>query len=362
MRRIAHVISTPKGVGGAERVVAALAGAAAGRGWEALILNPFNADASSSMPTSGSVEVKGHPCSRIDRLPAARRWLVGELRRFSPHIVHAHLFHALVLTASAPRTDSRLLLTHHHGDVMSFQKRRVEALLDRLAGGRFDHVVAVSQAMAELLVDDYHYPPAKVSYIRNGWSGTPTVARKDERPQILCIANFRSEKAHHLLIEAFQIVIDEIPQARLVLVGDGPLKSEVEKQAALLSRPDAVEFVGPVDDVWPYLSRASVFALASLREPLGIVIMEAMAAGLPVVAPRVGGIPELVEPGVTGELVAPGDSISLGQQIVRLLKSRDLRSAMGEAAQRAAETFRMERMVDQYYELYERLAPDGATP
>jgi glycosyltransferase involved in cell wall biosynthesis len=116
-----------------------------------------------------------------------------------------------------------------------------------------------------------------------------------------------------------------------------------------------VTLAGAVEDIWPCLARAHVFALASHYEPLGIAILEAMAAGLHVVATEVGGIPEIVQPGVTGELVADGDAAAMADRLIALLGSAALRERMGAAAKEAAAGMTMDVTVDRYFALYERL-------
>jgi glycosyltransferase involved in cell wall biosynthesis len=356
--RIAHVISTPAGVGGAERVVAALADAGARRGWEQIVLNPFARDPEKSKLASlcASATYAGHPCSGWAQVPGTRRWLKKALQEVSPAIVHAHLFHALVAVASIRLSAGPpYVATHHHGDHFSYQGRRSYELIDRYAGARFDRVVVASEWVREFLFARYHYPPDKVVRIPNGWSGHPLPRNEAAQPTIVCVANFRPQKGHETLLEAFSRVRARVPDARLVLVGGGVLEQSTQAHASRLGLQQAVEFVGAVPDVWPYLSEAHVFALASLYEPQGVAVIEAMAAGLPVVASAVGGIRETVQPGRTGELVPSGDAQALADQLVRLLSSPALREEMGSAARRSAADLKMDVTTERYLGLYEEL-------
>ena len=193
--------------------------------------------------------------------------------------------------------------------------------------------------------------------IRLGWSGEPRApAAPDGRPPtIVCVAGLRREKGHDTLLAAFARVCAAIPEARLVLVGDGPHRPHVEAAIRAAGLEDAVRLTGNTTDIWPQLADADVFALASPSEALGIAIMEAMAAGLPVVASDVGGIPELVTPGVTGELFAVRDHQALARKLIELLRSpADLRR-MSVAARAAAESMRMEQTVAENLRLYEHL-------
>src|SRR5207249_1705808 len=161
---------------------------------------------------------------------------------------------------------------------------------------------------------EYGLAPDRVDVIMPGWEGEPRPPVADGRPPtIVCIARFRAEKGHALLLDAFAQVAREVPDARLVLVGDGELLDAMKARARELGIADRVEFPGATSDIWAPLSDADVFALASISEAAGIAIMEAMAAGLPVVAPAVGGIPEIVASGETGELARPGDADDLAR-------------------------------------------------
>ena len=357
--RIAHVISGAWSVGGAERIVAALVAGGEARGWAQLVLNPFSRPSSAAFAAlCGERRYEGRFCDRSLGVPALRLWLRRRLAEFSPHVVHGHLFHGAVLLASLPHSESqRQLLTHHYGDWrVGGARGGPRQVLDRWAGSRFDQVVAVSDSVKRFLLDDYKYAPAKVIRIANGWDGDPgPPAAAQPVPTVVCVGLFRAEKGHSTLLSSFQLVRRELPDARLVLVGDGELRPALLHQIATTGLEGSVEMVGTVTDVWPYLAHADVFALASVSESFGMGIVEAMAAGLPVVAPAIGGIPELVRPGVNGELFPPGDIAALARHVIDLLRSPETRSQMGAAGRDLAQRFRMETMVQSYFELYENM-------
>jgi glycosyltransferase involved in cell wall biosynthesis len=357
MPRVAHVISTPAGFGGAEGVVAAVTAGAAARGWDQRVLNPFAEDPEESQlaKACGREIYKGRACRSVREIPATRAWLRRELLTSNPDLVHAHLFHASTLTATLPRGRARMIATHHHGDVYSLHGRRVRLGLDRLGGRRFERVVAVSEAVRAYLIEQYRYPATRVVCIRNGWTGQPLPRARSVHPTVVCVANFRPEKGHAVLVSAFRMVCAAIPDAELVLIGDGPLLDRVRSQVAAQGLLSRVRFLGQVESVWSHLSKADVFALASLREPLGLAVMEAMAAGLAVIASEIGGLPELVRPGLTGELVPPNDERALAASLIRLLRDEGLRERMGSAARRVADGLRAEAMVQRYFELYEEI-------
>ena len=357
--RIAHVISTPSGVAGAERVVGSLIAHGRERGSDQLLLNPFARDSEHAAirQLCAPVEYRGFSSTTLRGVPGLAGRLATEIRRWRPDLVHVHLFHAEVLMAALrPLIRAPLILTHHHGDDLLRQQRRVAARADRWAGRRFDRVVAVSGWVSAFLVHGYGYPASKVTLIPNGWIGQP-VPRPDQpsQPTVICIANFREQKGHRTLLSAFVRVRDSLPNARLLLIGEGGLERSLRNYAAALGIADAVKFRGWVEDVWPLLAKSDVFALPSRWEPAGIAVMEAMAAGLPVVASRVGGLVELIDDRRTGFLITPDDPDALARRLVSLLGSRDERERIGREARRRVDSLRMDVTVARYWGLYESL-------
>lgn len=361
--RIAHVISSPSGIGGAERVMLELTSEGARQGWNQVVLHPFAAPGEESLARlCPPMTYRPRSCAHWRELPALRSWLASQLADFAPEIVHVHLFHALALVASVPRpTRAKLLLTHHHGSRYVDERQRTREAIDRVCGRRFDAVVGVSDATRRLLVGRYRYRAEKVHTIVNGWSGSPIPKHGSSTGTVICVANFRAQKGHDVLLDAFSSVARKVPESQLLLVGDGPLRPELEQQAIRLGIRRQVDFKGHVADVWPLLAESDVFALASHYEPLGLAALEAMAAGLPVVATRVGGLGELIEPGVTGVLVEPNDPHALAGALSGLLTSEVERFRMGSAAEARAATRRADAMVESYLGLYRELTSELRT-
>ncbi len=177
---------------------------------------------------------------------------------------------------------------------------------------------------------------------------------------IAMVANFHPVKGHRTLLEAFSKVLSNVPEARLVLVGgDGsdperiPIRRDIEALAAAPEFRGRVLLAGPRRDIRALLDASDLFVLPSREEGMGLSIAEAMSRGLAVVATRVGGIPEVVEDGVTGILVPPNDPEALAKAISGLLKDPEARTRMGEAGRaRARALFSPESLVDAYERLY----------
>jgi glycosyltransferase involved in cell wall biosynthesis len=360
MPRAVHLISSPAGFGGAEAVMMALLEGGAERGWEQAVLNPFARSTGEELAercAGFGYEALPARGARPLAAPAALRWTRRRLAELRPDVLQVYLAHALVLAAALPRSGAgeTRVLSHQHGMHFEAAERGAAARLDRLAGRRFDHVVACSESVRDYLLESYRYPPRRVTCIRNGWQGTPLERRPDEQPTIVCTANFSAEKGHATLIEAFATVAGRVPAARLVLLGRGAELERTRARAAELGIAERVELAGFQESIWPWLARAHAFVLPSNYESLGIAVLEAMAAGLPVVATRVGGIAELVRPGVSGELVPTGDPEAMAAALCSVLADPAAARRMGEAGRAAAEQERMSACVERYYDLYERL-------
>jgi glycosyltransferase involved in cell wall biosynthesis len=161
------------------------------------------------------------------------------------------------------------------------------------------------------------------------------------------------------LLRAFSAVVHKIPQAELAIAGDGPLRQELESFTRELNLTHRVTFVGALPDTTRFLSELDIFVLSSLNEGLPIALLEAMAAGLPIVATRAGGIEEAAIDGENAFLAQPGDVEGLAQAMIRMAKREDL-AQMGDMGRELVKTrFRIEQTWAEYYKLFLSL---GAKP
>jgi glycosyltransferase involved in cell wall biosynthesis len=173
-----------------------------------------------------------------------------------------------------------------------------------------------------------------------------------DAPVVGTVGNMTAKKDHASLLVATRRLVDEHPDLRLVLVGSGPLEGELQKQAAELGLAAHVLFTGMRNDVFDLLAAFDVFTLSSRFEGLPIALLEAMATGVPPVATRVGGIPEVVTDGVDGSLVEPGDPAALATAIGKLLADDEARAAMGRRAVERATAFDLSTAVRRIEDVY----------
>lgn len=174
------------------------------------------------------------------------------------------------------------------------------------------------------------------------------------------VARLDVGKGHEELLEAFAQLTSRFPHAKLLCVGDGPLRRHLETRIQRLGLTDRVRLLGQRDDVPRVTQVFDIAVLASHYEGMGRVLLEAQAAGKPVVATRAGGMPEIVKDGHTGYLVPVGDARALAQALERLMADDALRARMGQAAvEWVGSRFSQQRMCERIQALYERLVREG---
>lgn len=215
-------------------------------------------------------------------------------------------------------------------------------------------IVANSRAAARRLLAE-RVPSRKVEVVPNGLDLSRVIQQQSRarRRRVVSVANLRPEKGHDVLIDAAAAVLRAVPDATFEVIGSGPLLPALEHRAVSRGVQHAFTFAGHRDDVAERLAEADVFVLPSRSEAFPNAVLEAMAAGLPVVTSAVGGMLELVDEGRTGLLVPPGDASALADRIVRLMSDDGLAARLGRTARdevRARYSF--DRMVAAFERIY----------
>lgn len=223
-----------------------------------------------------------------------------------------------------------------------------------------DHFLCNADALKKLMLDRFQVPEELLTVVPNGVDldcfQPPAAPAPPEKPVVLCIARLVTEKDHDTLIAAFSLVAARHPQAELWLVGDGPRRQAISRLANRCLPPRRWRYIPGQMHISPILQQGSLLVLSSLQEGFPNVILEAMAAGLPVVATDVGGLSEIVKHGETGWLVPPKDIGALADAISHLLTHDAVRLAFGRAGRRRVEDFfSVAAMVEQHERVFLRL-------
>lgn len=309
------------------------------------------------------------PRSEID-LAAAWR-LSRVLKKLVPDVVHAHDPHAVSMAATA------LAIAAPIPRPPLVASRRIEFRIARNSFSRWkysqvDCFLAISRAVADRLAAD-GIRPQTIRIVHEGVDVERVVHAPrgnvhaalylpTRSPVVGNVGALVPQKGQHHLIDAAALVVQQVPDVRVVILGDGELRAALEEHLRHRHLERHVFLAGFRPDVVELIKDFDVFALSSLQEGMCTSLVDAMAASKPAVASAVGGVPEVLADGETGFLVPPKDDRALADAIVRLLKDEGLRNRMGIAAlARARRLFTVERMVQETVNAYRRLLGTGVS-
>lgn len=354
-------------LGGAENAMFMLLESLDRAAWKPTLLLE---DAPEVAPLEERAEALKVPVRRIAPLPlgltGARRVpaLARLLRRERPAVFHAHMSSpvackwglAAAVLARVPAVLGTVQVGAYEPDRSSYLQLRA------LARGA-DRYLAVSREIAGELVEKLGWPAAKVEVVYNAVDvervavPAPPGLREqlggsETRPLVLTPARLNAQKGLPVLLEA----IAEVPEALFLLAGDGPEREALEAQAVELGIADRARFLGRREDIPQLLATCDVFALPSLYEGSSLAVLEAMAAGIPVVSSAIGGTEELIEDGRSGLLVAPGDAQALAAALRKALGDAELRQSLAARARERVEAgLRREQMAERVSHVYREL-------
>ena len=288
----------------------------------------------------------------------ARCW-----RRYEVKLVHAHQYTPFFYAACARAWRGRppILFTEHGRWYPDYPRRR-RIVFNRLVLRGRDRVSAVGQAVREALVRNEGIPRHRIRVIYNGVDVERFTARPECRLSvrqrlglretdfvIVQVARLDYMKDHMTAIRTMARLVRQVPAAKLLLVGDGPKRALIRAEIQAQNLEASVCLLGQREDVPELLGAADVALLTSLSEGIPVTLIEAMAAQLPVVATRVGGVPEVVLEGQTGLLASAGDDAALADCLLRLANQPELRRQFGQAGRQRAEALFCQRLMHQQY-------------
>lgn len=287
---------------------------------------------------------------------------VGNLsRRDRVDLLHGFLYQGNIVTAAVSQLSGAPFITSVRN--MDRWKTQIQRQISRLSHLGAERVVFNAEATREETIEAESIRRDRTVVIPNGVETLPApdLAPADRPPTILCVASLSPKKGHTVLLDAFALVRQKLPQARLLLAGEGSLRERLEWRAREMGLAESAEFLGHRADIGTVFAMADVAVLTSAEEGMPNALLEAMARGIPAVATDVGGNREVIADGITGLLVPAGDRAAAADALVRVLSDRSLRRTMGEAGQeRARERFSMTAMLDAYARLYDDVLRRGA--
>ena len=303
---------------------------------------------------------------RPGQLLSLYRWL----RKNPCHILHSHGYFAGVFARIAGfPTGIPYIVTHVHSAYIDYKTRHRS--MEKLLSFRTDRIICVSRTVQDWVVDAVGIDRGKTVVVYNGPGFDPegwpdesvSLTRRracgiqDGDTVFTIVASLTSNKGHHVLLESFSGLLAAYPDATLLVVGDGPLRSELEDRARQMAINRKVIFTGLQTDVMAWLGISDVCLLPSqFREGLGLALIEAMAAGLPVIGTRIGGIPEVITDDENGLLVPPGNTEALTHAMMRMARDRDSRIRMGRRGREIyEEKFSLSGMIRNIEAVYEGL-------
>jgi glycosyltransferase involved in cell wall biosynthesis len=366
--RVLHVQKTI-GIAGSERHLLQLLPALVERGIEAkmLVLGAGSFELFVNAMRERGIEVSSIPAGHHAN-PLLLWRLLKEIERWSPHIVHTHLIHADLYGQIAARGRGVTGVSSVHG-THPFYRREPGRSVARLAGHLAARTIAISRYAGDFAREMGIAPPQRVRVVPYGIDPTSWLGTKEDRAEqrrALCLdpdeiavgvaSRLVPGKGHDVAIRAFAAVAERLPKARLLVAGDGPLRREVEEMARYNLPSRQVSILGFVEDIRGFFSACDLVlfpSLPSFGEGFGLAALEAMAAGVPVVASNAGPLPEVVSDGESGLVVAAGDDQAWAEAIFTLASDRPLRLRLGnEARARAFREFSVEDMADRTVAVY----------
>jgi len=289
------------------------------------------------------------------------------LRLSKIDIVHTHgYFGGTFGRLAAILAGTPAIFVHVHTSYFEFKKRNI--LVDKILSYFTNKIISVSEATKEFICNFEGINPKKVCVIYNG-AGPKRISKKKMTVDrnffgfskddfvIVTVASLVKNKGHLIIIDAIKSVLKKNSNIKLLIIGDGPLKNELEEYVIDCQLALHICFAGIRKDVYTLLNLADLFILSTIeREGLGVSIIEAMSMGVPVIGTSIGGIPELIKNQVNGLLVPPGNSYELAVAIERLVADKDLRRKMVKQGKKMYEQkFTAVKMVKQIELLYDGL-------
>ncbi len=314
----------------------------------------------------------GFPVEHLGRRPGIDRRCAERLRAFADRegasLLHAHqctpFFQAML---SRGLTGRRPVVFTEHGRHFPDLPSRKRAIVNRLLLRKCDRLIACGESVRQALIKNEGLPESRVELIYNGVDiRSLSMSSADARSRIrrefgyaeddfvvIQIARLHELKDHQTALRTIDRVRKVVPTARLLLAGDGDQRSSIEEAISTRGLTSHVQLAGTRRDIADLLAASDAFLLTSISEGIPLTVIEAMAAGLPVVATSVGGLPEMIRDGISGCLASASDDLTLSDHLIRLAGQPSQRQQMGQVAIADAHArFSLDAMLKSYARVY----------
>jgi len=295
--------------------------------------------------------------------------LAWALKKARPDIVHTHMYFASTIGRIAGKIAGvKVLINHVHSSYWHYSSRNL--LIERILSKITNKIICVSRHTKDFVINHEKIDLSKVEVIYNGISIEHAFSRQDVRqsfnvlPQeiiIITVASLLENKGHRVLLKALSLLGDQKSRVKCWIVGQGPMEEELKEYARELNLDSKIIFWGERHDVPQLLTASDIFVLASIqREGLSISVLEALAYQVPVIATKVGGIPEVIEDCVNGLLLAPNEPDALAAAIEGLMTDHQKRLEYAQAGSRKFyEQFESKIMIAHIEKLYKECLTKG---
>ena len=332
-------------------------------------------------PMAGALRSAGAEVVSPERklgLASGTRWLCKVIRQTRPDIVHTHLLPATQVGLAAGKLTRTPVVTTVHFTFERLGRNKLLRQMNRASFRLYKRIFAISDAVKQSILNNCHVPAERIAVLRSGVDLARTAQRdpelrartrqrlgiEDNELVIGSIGRLEKIKGHALLLSALaQLRSADLPPIRLVLVGDGTEKEDLEQKVVQHRMSHRVIFAGTQKNTAAFLASFDIFVLPSLFEGLGLSIIEAMGAGLPVIGSTAGGITEIVSHEESGLLFKLGSSEELAHCLERLIRSPELRRRLAAAGKAKVEQqFAIEHYVERLYAEYASVLANAPSP
>jgi len=364
--KVLHITSTRYGIGGVERLLLDMSDKFESDKYEFAYCNLFcEAGGEGVFPT----ELKNRGLrffqidgKRVSEIPMMTVDLARILRREKFDIIHLHMMKASIVGWIASRfCSSKTVITRHYTAALIAKHPAPMRWLDRKAISNVDRVIAISNFVKNDMIAS-GVESERITVVYNGLDlnafDSSKVRSGTEKADMVIgsVGSLTKRKGHRFLIEAFAKVANDIPNVRLVIAGEGPEFGSLTSLVHSLDLASRVTFTGYSSNVPSLLSEFDLYVHPATDEPFGIAVLEAMSSGLCVIATAVDGVPEIIQDGQTGILVASQDPDQMASAMRRTLVAPDLRSRLGAMAiEEVSARFDILKTVDGYAAVYRSL-------